>query len=169
MRSSSPAQAIRAITNLLSVEAQRKHLDLTLHVAPDVPARLVGDPVRLRQVLSNLVGNAVKFTNQGGVTVTVRRETDTGAESHGEVVLRFDISDTGIGIAENMMGRLFQPFSQLDDSSSRKYGGTGLGLAISARLVKLMGGQIELESEIGRGSTFHFTTRFAEPNPSAIG
>ncbi len=157
-----PARILKTVTTLLSVEARRKGLALTLQVAPDVPATLYGDPVRLRQVLSNLVGNAVKFTDRGGVNVSTRLE----AESEDEVILRFEICDTGIGIPAHLMGKLFQPFSQVDDSSARRYGGTGLGLVISAKLAALMGGEIEVRSEPGQGSTFHFNARFGKSAPS---
>jgi signal transduction histidine kinase/CheY-like chemotaxis protein len=153
-----PAQVVKAVTTLLSVEARRKGLTLTLETAADVPAHLNGDPVRLRQVLNNLVGNAVKFTDRGSVTVRVLKLT----ESEDQIVLRFEICDTGIGIPAHLTGLLFQPFSQIEDSSSRRYGGTGLGLAISAKLVALMGGEIGLKSESGHGSTFHFTARFGK-------
>ena len=156
-----PARILKTVTTLLSVEARRKGLALALQVAPDVPATLYGDPVRLRQVLSNLVGNAVKFTDRGGVNVSARLE----AESEDEVIVRFEIRDTGIGIPAHLMGKLFQPFSQVDDSSARRYGGTGLGLVISAKLAGLMGGEIAVESEPGRGSTFHFNARFGKSAP----
>jgi len=139
----------------LAMRAHKKGLELADHVAADVPDCLAGDPHRLRQVLVNLLGNAIKFTEKGEVVlrVEVQKQTEEAAW------LRFAISDTGIGITPEQHQRLFRAFTQADTSTSRKYGGTGLGLAISARLVEMMGGTIELESELGRGSTFHFTLR----------
>jgi two-component system sensor histidine kinase/response regulator len=140
----------------LAARAHKKGLELADRVLPDVPDYLVGDVGRLRQVLVNLVGNAIKFTEQGEVVVQVAREWQTD----GEVCLHFSVSDTGIGIPPEKQALLFQAFSQVDASTSRKYGGTGLGLAISAKLVQIMGGKIWLQSEPGQGSTFHFTTCF---------
>jgi two-component system, sensor histidine kinase and response regulator len=143
----------------LALSARRKGLDLAYHVTPDVPDLLVGDPARLRQVLVNLVSNAVKFTERGEVVVDVGLVAATAEQ----VVLRFAVADTGIGIPADKQRAIFAPFEQGDTSTSRRHGGTGLGLSISARLVALMGGQIWVESEVGRGSTFHFTARFAVP------
>ena len=137
----------------LATRADKKGLELADHVAADVPDALVGDPHRLRQVLVNLIGNAIKFTERGEVVLRVEVES----RSEQEVRLRFAVSDTGIGIAPEQQQRLFKAFSQADTSTTRKYGGTGLGLAISARLVEMMGGELRLESRVGRGSTFHFT------------
>ncbi len=137
----------------LATRAHKKGLELADHVAADVPDALVGDPHRVRQVLVNLIGNAIKFTDRGEVVLRVEVES----RSEQEVRLRFAVSDTGIGIAPEQQQRLFKAFSQADTSTTRKYGGTGLGLAISARLVEMMGGELQLESRVGRGSTFHFT------------
>jgi PAS domain S-box-containing protein len=139
----------------LALRAHKKGLELADHVAVDVPDALVGDPHRLRQVVVNLIGNAIKFTERGEVVLWV----DVRAQTEHEVCLHFAVSDTGIGIAPEQQQRLFKAFSQADTSTTRKYGGTGLGLAISARLIQLMGGEVWLESEPGRGSTFHFTVR----------
>jgi signal transduction histidine kinase/CheY-like chemotaxis protein len=143
----------------LALRAHQKGLELAYDVNPEAPAELVGDPGRLRQILVNLVGNAVKFTEQGEVLVKI----EISQRQDQQVELHFAVSDTGIGIAPEKHTLIFQAFSQADSGTTRKYGGTGLGLAISAKLVGLMGGKIWLESEPGRGSTFHFTARFMLP------
>jgi two-component system, sensor histidine kinase and response regulator len=141
----------------LALRAHQKELELAYDADPEVPAQLLGDPGRLRQVLVNLVGNAIKFTEHGEVLVTIE-----GRSRDAEVVeLHFKVKDTGIGIPPEKQGLLFKAFSQADSSTTRKYGGTGLGLAISVRLVELMGGKMWLESSEGNGSTFHFTACFA--------
>jgi CheY-like chemotaxis protein len=121
-----------------------------------VPTALEGDPNRLRQIVTNLIGNAIKFTNRGQVVLTVEAERQTDHDA----MLRFSVSDTGIGVPREQQEAIFKPFIQADGSTSRKYGGTGLGLAISTTLVALLGGRIWLESETGKGSTFHFTMPF---------
>jgi CheY-like chemotaxis protein len=141
---------------LLAARAHVKGLDLAYEIRPDVPTALLGDPSRLRQVITNLIGNAVKFTEHGEVVLTVEAETQTDRDA----ILRFSVSDTGIGVPQEQHGAIFKPFIQADGSTTRKYGGTGLGLAISMNLVALLGGRIWLESEIGEGSTFHFTAAF---------
>jgi PAS domain S-box-containing protein len=158
----------------LTVPAHAKGLELACEVAPDVTDGLVGDPGRLRQVLLNLAGNAVKFTERGEVVVEVKRlstdDTDKAEKKGGRPpssssvpsvssvdTLLFSVRDTGIGIPKEKLGLIFQPFTQADGSTTRKYGGTGLGLTISQRLVELMGGRLWVESELGRGSTFYFT------------
>jgi two-component system sensor histidine kinase/response regulator len=139
----------------LGLQAQQKGLELACHVLPDVPDGLQGDPARLRQIVVNLVGNAMKFTSHGEVVITVEVQD----ESDDEVVMHFAVRDTGIGIPLEKQQLIFEAFTQTDSSTTRKYGGSGLGLAISSRLVHKMGGKIWVESEPGRGSTFHFTTR----------
>ena len=144
--------------DMLRIRANQKGLDLACLIQHDVPSLLMGDPGRLRQVLINLADNAVKFTEKGEVLLRVSLEE----ESDTQATLRFTISDTGIGIPKDRMDRLFQSFSQVDASTTRKYGGTGLGLAISKNIVERMGGRISVESEEGKGSTFRFTATFAK-------
>jgi len=142
---------------MLALRAQQKGLELACHIRPDVPDALVGDPGRLRQIIFNLVGNAIKFTERGEVVLHAEVQTS----SQDEVELRFAITDTGIGIPPAKQKVIFDAFEQADRSMTRKYGGTGLGLAISSQLVKLIGGDLWLESHIGQGSTFYFTAHFA--------
>jgi CheY-like chemotaxis protein len=148
---------VQGALDLVAARAHAKSLAIGSFVAPEIPRRLMGDPSRLRQVLINLLGNAVKFTARGHVLLEVM-PVETGAA---EVRLRFSVSDTGIGIAEKDLPHLFEVFSQLDNSTSRRFGGTGLGLAISQRLVTGMGGLIEVQSKPGVGSTFHFDLALA--------
>ena len=149
-------RTVEEVVGLLSGTARKKGLELASWIQPGVPRAAKGDPTRLRQVLTNLVGNALEFTQQGKVTVKV----ELIEELEGSLRVRFLIVDTGIGIARDRQQKLFQPFTQVDASMSRRYGGTGLGLAISRQLVELMGGDIGLESELGVGSTFWFSARF---------
>ena len=140
----------------LALRAAKKGLELVCHVRPNVPVGLIGDPGRLRQIVVNLAGNAIKFTERGEVVVHVEVQSRTDHD----VTLHFAVTDTGIGIAPEKQDRLFQSFSQVDASTTRQYGGTGLGLAISAQLVRMMGGRVWLESTPGVGSTFHFSVTF---------
>jgi PAS domain S-box-containing protein len=154
---------------ILGVRASQKGLGYTFRVQPDVPAEAIGDVGRIQQVLVNLVGNAIKFTDAGAVSVEVAREQGTDDE----VALHFSVRDTGIGIAVERQSDIFEPFAQGDPSTTRRFGGTGLGLAISARLVELMGGRIWIDSEPGQGATVHFTARLGavadgpQPAPTA--
>jgi two-component system sensor histidine kinase/response regulator len=143
----------------LGLRADQKGLELACHILPDVPEALLGDPTRLRQVLVNLVGNAIKFTSKGEIVVRVETETETDVEA----ALHFSVTDTGVGIPAESQAAIFDAFTQADNSMTRKYGGTGLGLTICSRLVGMMGGRIWVDSEVGRGSSFHFTSRFALP------
>jgi two-component system sensor histidine kinase/response regulator len=146
-------EVIEGVGELLAPPAQDKGLELVTMVAPDVPEVVSGDLGRVRQILTNLVSNGIKFTDHGEVALSVRREP--GAAD----MLRFEVRDTGVGIASGDQQRLFESFAQADASTTRRYGGTGLGLAISKRLVGMMGGSIGLESSVGQGSTFWFTAR----------
>src|SRR5437667_3379113 len=145
------SKVVHATASLLAVRAREKHLELLAEVGADVPRVVRGDPTRLRQVLMNLIGNAIKFTEQGEVVVSV-----SAAASDGSTTLRFAVRDTGIGIAPEHIGSVFREFTQADSTTTRRYGGTGLGLAISQRLVQLMGGNLTVNSELGRGSEFAF-------------
>ncbi len=146
--------AAEKVLETLAIRAHEKGLELTVRFAPEVPELVLGDPLRLGQILINLIGNAIKFTHKGQVMLAV--EADSAIAGR----LKFTVTDTGIGIAADKRGLLFHPFSQADSSTSRKYGGSGLGLAIVARLVALMHGTVEVASEPGSGSAFSFTAQF---------
>ncbi|MBY5992596.1 PAS domain S-box protein [Ferrimonas balearica] len=145
-------ELLERLSDLFAVKAQDKNIELLFAVEPGVPLRLKGDVLRLGQVLTNLVSNAIKFTEEGEVVLAIRQVPDATGRS----ALRFSVRDTGIGMSDEQRARLFSSFSQADSSTTRKYGGTGLGLAISQRLVTLMGGEIQVDSAPGTGSTFHF-------------
>lgn len=158
-------ECVRAAAAILAINAEQKGLQFTFDVAPDVPDDLIGDPLRLRQVLLNLLNNAIKFTTAGAIemrsTLYDRRDET--------VTVHFSVRDTGVGIPSDKLDLIFEAFSQADSTISRRFGGTGLGLAISSRLVGLMGGQLWVDSEVGRGSMFHFTAVFEHPHaPEAI-
>ncbi|MCK4305125.1 MAG: response regulator, partial [Candidatus Eisenbacteria sp.] len=161
---------VEQAAEMLAPRAQEKGLELVCHIPPQVPTALVGDPGRLRQVLLNLIGNAVKFTQQGEIVVQVKvkadREKPVLSEAEGKVKLHFAVRDTGIGIPEDKQNTIFEPFCQADGSATREYGGTGLGLTISQQLVELMGGRIWIESQPGAGSAFHFLMELKK-QPSA--
>jgi signal transduction histidine kinase/DNA-binding response OmpR family regulator/HPt (histidine-containing phosphotransfer) domain-containing protein len=156
------ALTAEGVMELLADRAARKGLEIACHIHADVPTHVRGDPDRLRQILVNLVSNAIKFTEKGSVIIRVLPQPPA---SIGAVTVRFSVTDTGIGIARERRDRLFKPFSQVDASTTRKFGGTGLGLAISKQLAELMGGSIGVESEPGRGSTFWFVANLERGNP----
>ncbi len=149
-------ETLTGLSDLLSMKAYQKGIELLFHYTSDIPQKLQGDPLRLGQILTNLTNNAIKFTEQGEIVVKI----ELLHQDEQKVRLQFSVKDTGIGMTKEQQGRLFQAFTQADTSTTRKYGGTGLGLAISARLVAMMGGEIGVESEPGLGSTFYFTAEF---------
>jgi signal transduction histidine kinase/ActR/RegA family two-component response regulator len=159
----SPAECVREAIRTLAATAHQKSLEIKASIGADVPAHMLGDPTRLRQILLNLIGNAIKFTERGCIDVQagVERQADD------EITLRFSVKDTGIGIPPDQERFIFEPFRQADGSTTRKHGGTGLGLAICSRLVEMMGGRIWLESQMGSGSTFFFTGVFRLSDPLA--
>ena len=148
-------ETLEETISALSPRASEKGLQINYRTHPDVPEQLKGDPTRLRQVLTNLVGNAIKFTEQGRIEVTV----ELLSENDGAVEVRFDVTDTGLGIPRHKQKLIFEPFTQADGSTTRRFGGTGLGLPICSQLVQLMEGRIWVDSDVGRGSTFHFAAR----------
>jgi signal transduction histidine kinase/ActR/RegA family two-component response regulator len=159
-----PTELLEQALRTLTVRAREKGIDLRCRVAPDVPEMIEGDSVRLRQIVLNLVGNAVKFTEHGEVSISAEVES---AVEH-SLLLHFVVSDTGIGIAPERQRVIFDAFTQADGSTTRKYGGTGLGLSICLRLVELMGGRIWVESQVGAGSHFHFTARFDRISTNSV-
>lgn len=153
---------IEDVVTLVAGLAKQKGLSLTVRVAPDIPDKLCGDPVRLRQLLFNLVGNAIKFTETGGVEIFVEQHEST-ADLAGRILLRWSVTDTGIGMTEEQQTRLFQAYAQADASTARRFGGTGLGLMICRQLVELMDGEITVQSRFGQGTTFTYTTVLSRP------
>jgi signal transduction histidine kinase len=154
---------VEQVVELASVQANTKKLALRSHLAAEIPVLLCGDAQRLRQVLTNLLGNAIKFTDRGAVTLEAALES----RSSGTATVRFAITDTGIGIRPDQIGALFFPFVQADASTTRKYGGTGLGLAICKQMVEMMGGTLGVDSREGEGSTFWFTATFSVKEPES--
>jgi signal transduction histidine kinase/CheY-like chemotaxis protein len=155
--------ALGDVTKLLAPRAHEKNLELACQIDPRIPDFLNGDISRLRQIVMNLMGNAIKFTERGEVVLAVKAESQEGDE----IILHFTVADTGIGIARDKLDRIFEPFTQADGSIQRRFGGTGLGLTISARLAELLGGRLWAESQAGTGSTFHFTVKFAKSGSDA--
>jgi len=150
-------ETVEDIARTLSVRAREKNIELICSIDPDMPPWVVGDPTRLRQVLINLLGNAVKFTQQGEVAIKVEAQHHAADKRrNAQTALRFSITDTGIGLSQTQLDKIFEKFSQADASTTRKFGGTGLGLSISKVLVELMGGRLQVESDVGKGSTFYF-------------
>ncbi len=148
-----PLEIVELVVSLLAPQADKKGLDLSTDIDSEIPRSVKGDPVRLQQILINLVGNAIKFTDRGAVTISVTVEEQDTYEAR----LRFSTRDTGLGISSSAQGQIFGRFTQVDSSLARQFGGTGLGLAIAKQLCELMGGEIGVESELGEGSTFWFT------------
>ncbi|PKP34249.1 MAG: hybrid sensor histidine kinase/response regulator [Bacteroidetes bacterium HGW-Bacteroidetes-17] len=153
---------IQKVVRMLSVKIHQEKLEFNCKISPDVPDLLYGDPVRIRQILINLIGNAIKFTEEGSVTIIVRLIENPRIKTR----IEFSVVDTGIGIDDNDVDRLFESFSQHDSSTTRKHGGTGLGLAISKMLVEIMGGAINVKSKLGEGSNFHFSLDFETSSTS---
>jgi CheY-like chemotaxis protein len=149
-------RTLEEVSQSLALKAHEKHLELILEIGSDVPEHVTGDPTRLRQILVNLIGNAIKFTHQGEILVVVQ----CNKRSDQELKIHFIVSDSGIGIPPEKHSMIFEAFAQADSGTTRQYGGTGLGLAISAQLAGLMGGRIWVESAMGQGSAFNFTVRF---------
>ena len=155
------ADVFEQMSNIISVKSEEKGLEVMFYIPPTVPHQLIGDPLRLGQILNNLVGNAVKFTEHGDILISVEPEPDTAHEDR--IRLTFTVTDTGVGMDSEQLARIFAPFTQADNSITRKYGGTGLGLSIVRRLVEMMGSTLHVESEPGHGSRFQFTIEFEVP------
>jgi len=152
---------LETVSNLIAIKIEEKNLELLFGLEEDVPCRLIGDPLRLSQILTNLANNAVKFTKSGQIFIHIE-SVDNSKNDQDQVSLKFSIEDTGVGMTESEITKLFDAFTQADSSTTRKYGGTGLGLTISKRLVELMGGEIKVTSTPGKGSSFSFTATFGE-------
>ena len=162
---------LEEVTETFRVKVMEKHVELIAHVPPSTPDGLIGDALRFRQVITNLVGNAFKFTEKGEVVIrasVVPEENKQESAGGDRVILLITVRDTGVGIPKEQQGRLFQAFSQADTSTSRKYGGTGLGLAISRRLARMMEGELTFESEFGKGTTFFFRACFGLQKEQAV-
>jgi len=157
------ADSVGATMKALAARAHQKGLELTYQVSPEISTMLLGDPGRLRQIILNLVGNSIKFTEHGEVVLSVEPE----AQGEDDLTLHFSVADTGIGIPKDKQQLIFEAFTQADSSTTRRFGGSGLGLAISTRLVTMMNGRIWVESEVGKGSTFHFTANLGRPKRAA--
>ena len=151
-------EIIEKTSEIMAIRAHKKGLELICRLMPDLPVDLTGDPLRLRQILVNLIGNAIKFTEKGEIIVDVKMDAKPGQDGKAEII--FSVTDTGIGIPPDKRETIFEQFTQVDSSTTRQYGGTGLGLNISQRIVELMGGRIWVESEPGTGSSFYFTAQF---------
>jgi polar amino acid transport system substrate-binding protein len=156
----SPVQLVESVGDILMGQARKKQLSLVTYVDPTIPQSVHGDPARLRQILLNLTGNAIKFSDQGEVVIAAILDKVEPSGIADGITIRFSVSDTGIGMSEEQMEKLFHPFVQVDSSATRKHGGTGLGLSICKQLVNLMGGQVDVRSKQGLGSTFFFTVPF---------
>ncbi|MCI5143327.1 MAG: response regulator, partial [Candidatus Electrothrix sp. ATG1] len=157
-----PGELISGTAEMLRIEAENKGLCLSCAITDNIPRSVQGDPTRLCQVITNLVNNAIKFTDQGEIAIEVSLEEETESQ----VVLIFSVKDTGIGIPSDRFEDLFKPFSQIDPSTTRKYGGTGLGLAISSSIIEMMDGTFRVESSPGKGSTFYCTVRLEKAGPN---
>jgi PAS domain S-box-containing protein len=158
-------ETVEAVLRVLNVQAAVKNLKLSCAFGLDVPPYVLGDPGRLRQILTNLAGNAIKFTERGGISIEVERASEVGEKAE----LHFSVTDTGIGIPQDKQQHIFGAFAQADSSLTRRFGGTGLGLTVSAQLIEVMGGRIWVESEEGKGSTFHFVVQMGIAPRTALG
>ncbi|MEO0293184.1 MAG: response regulator [candidate division WOR-3 bacterium] len=159
---------VEKVCDILAIKAHSKGLELIDHISPNVPVRLIGDPFRLRQILVNLIGNSIKFTEKGEVVLSIKLAENKRRKKGKSVPLLFSVKDTGIGIPKDKQEIIFESFKQVDSSTTRKFGGTGLGLSISKRLVELMGGNLWVQSEEGKGSEFSFTIEFGIPKKKKV-
>ena len=155
---------LNELNNIISLKAHEKQLSLSVKNQPSIPKTIIGDPLKLKQILLNLISNAIKFTEQGSVSLAIHKKT----QHENTITLEFSVSDTGIGMSENQMSFLFKSFNQADSSTTRKYGGTGLGLTISKSLVQMMGGKIQVHSQLNIGTTISFTANFLLPVKQCI-